>query len=128
MRRAAKAEFGWIDIPVLNAGDVLPTGSFQTFTSHFDEIVPECHPEMRLLASTPDCVVQAVRWGARPVWGIQPHPEIDVACGRAFLENALERWKQSRTLLRDALAGPVRDSGDGPNIARHFLEAFSIGV
>ena len=128
VRRATRAEFGWIDIPVSDPGGLLPTQSFQTFTSHFDEIVPECHPEMRLLASTPDCVVQAVRWGDRPVWGIQPHPEIDVAWGRAFLKNALERWKQSRTLLQEALAGPPRDSGDGPSIARRFLEAVRVAI
>lgn len=123
VRRAAHPEFGWLDVSVADTGGLLPNESFQTFASHFDEVVPTCHPEMRVLASTPDCAVQVARWGDRPVWGIQPHPEIDAAWGRAFLEQGLARWPHSEDLLRGALAGPVRDSGDGASIVRRFLES-----
>lgn len=123
VRRAANPEFGWIDVTVADEDGLLPAGSFQTFSSHFDEVVPDCHADMRVLASTDDCGAQVVRWGDRPVWGIQPHPEIDPACGRTFLERALTRWSRSQELLREALAGPVRDSGDGASIVRRFLES-----
>ena len=123
VRRAAKPEFGWIDVPVADSGDLLPNGSFWTFTAHFDEVVPGCHPEMRVLASTAGCAVQAARWGNRRVWSIQPHPEIDPASGREFLEKCLEYWPESEGLYSAALDGLVRDSGHGQLITRHFLDA-----
>jgi len=122
VRRAAKPEFGWVDIPIADDGDLFPTASFQTFTAHFDEVVADCHPEMRVLATTPGCAVQAARWGNRPVWGIQAHPEIEPDVGTAFLKRALDSWPETEDVLRSALAGPVRDSGAGKPIARRFLE------
>jgi GMP synthase-like glutamine amidotransferase len=100
----------------------LPSAAFQTFTSHFDEVVAGCHPELRILAGTTNCAVQAARWGDRPVWGIQPHPEINPAQGTAFLTKAAEIWPHSASRMAAALAGPVRDSGDGVLIAKRFLE------
>ncbi|MFC1640314.1 type 1 glutamine amidotransferase, partial [Gemmatimonadota bacterium] len=121
VRRAANPEFGWIGIPIEDDGGLLPAASFQTFTAHFDEVVVDCHPEMRILATTAGCAVQAARWGTRPVWGIQAHPEVDPDNGTAFLKKAAESWPESVEVLRSALAGPVRDSGDGKRIARRFL-------
>jgi len=122
VRRAAKPEFGWIEVPIADDGGLFPATSFQTFTAHFDEVVPDCHPELRVLATTPGCAVQAARWGTRPVWGIQAHPEIDPDNGTAFLKKASESWHQSADVLRSALAGPVLDSGDGKRIAKRFLD------
>ena len=122
MRRAAKPEFGWVDIPITDEGHLFPAASFQTFTAHFDEVMVDCHPEMRILATTPGCAVQAARWGDRPVWGIQAHPEIEPDVGTAFLKRALDSWPESEEVLRSALAGPVRDSGAGKPIARRFIE------
>jgi GMP synthase-like glutamine amidotransferase len=123
VRRAAKPEFGWIDVPIADDGGLFPTASFQTFTAHFDEVVMDCHPEMRVLATTPGCAVQAAQWGDRPVWGIQAHPEINSDSGTAFLKKALDSWPESAEVLRSALAGPVLDSGTGKPIAKRFLAA-----
>lgn len=125
VRRAARAEFGWVDIPIADKGGLFPTESFQTFTAHFDEVVVDCHPDMRTLATTPGCPVQAAQWGDRPVWGIQAHPEIDPDTGTAFLQRAFEAWPESADVLRSALAGPVLDSGTGIHIAKRFLETQS---
>lgn len=121
VRRAAAPEFGWVEVPVRHDGGILPTGTIQTFTSHFDEVVSDCHPDLRVLAASPECAVQAAQWGDRPVWGIQPHPEIDPDTGRAFLTRALEKWPASSEYLNKALAGPVLDSGAGKSIVARFL-------
>lgn len=121
VRRADKPEFGWIEVPIVDDGELFPAAAMHTFTAHFDEVVPDCHPELKVLATTDGCAVQAARWGNRPVWGIQAHPEVDPDKGMAFLKKAAESWPDSVEVLRSALAGPVRDSGDGKRIAERFL-------
>ncbi|KPJ92838.1 MAG: hypothetical protein AMS18_06530 [Gemmatimonas sp. SG8_17] len=123
VRPAAKPECGWIEIPVADSGGLLPPESFQTFALHFDEVVPDCHPDLRVLAATQDCAVQAARWGERRLWGLQAHPEIAPECGKEFLAQCIERWPQSAAVFRSGLATPVLDSGHGRTIARRFLEA-----
>jgi GMP synthase-like glutamine amidotransferase len=121
VRRAAAPEFGWVDLIVKDDGGLFPGDTIQTFTSHFDEVIAGSHPEMCVLATGPNCEVQAARWGDRPVWGIQPHPEIAPDTGREFLTRGLEKWPDSAEYLQTALAGPVLDSGAGKLIARRFL-------
>jgi GMP synthase-like glutamine amidotransferase len=123
VRRAAAPEFGWVNVQVNDDGGLFTSSTLQTFTSHFDEVVPDCHPDMRMLATGPNCQVQAAQWGNRPIWGIQPHPEITPECGREFLNRSLEKWPDAAKHLRAALAGPVLDSGAGKPIARQFLDA-----
>jgi GMP synthase-like glutamine amidotransferase len=126
VRRARTPEFGWLGIQITDDGGLLPDSILETFTSHFDEVVPECHPEMRVLATGMNCAVQAARWGDRLVWGIQPHPEIGPEVGREFLSKGLEEWPDSEQQLRAALAGPVLDSGAGKEIARRFLDTLPV--
>jgi len=122
VRRAARPEFGWVEVQVNDSGGLFPHAQLQTFTSHFDEVVAECHPEMRILATGTNCEVQAARWGRRPVWGIQPHPEIAPDRGREFLVRSIEKWPDSAEYLKAGLAKPVLDSGAGKPIAQRFLE------
>jgi GMP synthase-like glutamine amidotransferase len=122
VRRAAAPEFGWVEVDIVDEGGLFPYKSLQTFTSHFDEVVPNCHPDMKLLATNPHCEVQAARWGDRPVWGIQPHPEISPDTGREFLARAVDKWPDSAQQLRAALDAPVLDSGAGKPITGHFLQ------
>jgi GMP synthase-like glutamine amidotransferase len=126
VRRAAAPEFGWVELAVNDDGGLFPNTTLQTFTSHFDEVVRDCHPEMSVLATGPNCEVQAAKWGKRPVWGIQPHPEIQPDTGREFLTKALEKWPESSDHLRAALAAPVLDSGAGRLIAQRFLETQNV--
>lgn len=124
VRRAATPELGWERIaPTQNADDPLIDGAFEAFVSHFDEVVPACRPELRVLAASPGCAVQALRWGELPVWGIQAHPEIDPASGRRFLELGIERWPEHAHRFRAALTSPVRDSGQGRALLARFLAA-----
>ncbi len=121
VRHSAKPEFGWLEIEVVDPDDILPKGSWGTFCSHFDEVVPDCHPDLKILAKTADCQVHAFRFGDLPVWGIQAHPEIDMQTGRQFLSGACELWPEHSQQFESGLAGPVNDSLYGPELVRRFL-------
>ncbi len=123
VRRSASPEFGWLEISVREPAGLMPEGAFSAFVSHFDEVVPGCHPEMRVLASTPTCAVQAVHWGDRPAWGVQSHPEVDPDTGRGFLQGACERWPELAGMFRQGLDGPVADSGSVAGMVERFLAA-----
>ena len=75
IRHAAKPEFGYRRIKFstnpLFVGIQKPLISM---VSHFDE-VHSLGDGFRVLASTPDCEVQAFQYSDRPVWGMQFHPE-----------------------------------------------------
>lgn len=121
VRRAATAEFGWIEVATTNRDEILPDeAAFSTFVAHFDEVIAGSHTDMRVLARSTACDVHALRWGDLPVWGFQSHPEVDPTTGRKFLEESVHRWPHKVALFRDALARPVRDTG----LARAVLERF----
>jgi GMP synthase-like glutamine amidotransferase len=123
VRRAAEPEFGWVEVEVMGDAGLFTGSTLRTFTSHFDEVVPDCHPDMRVIATGPKCQVQAAKWGDRQVWGIQPHPEIKPEVGREFLTKAIEKWPDSAAKLQIALDGPVLDSGAGRTITKRFLNS-----
>jgi GMP synthase-like glutamine amidotransferase len=120
VRHASTPEFGWEHITVADDGGLLPP-AFDAFVSHFDEVIPGSHPDLVVLASSPGCAVQALRWRDLPVWGIQAHPEVEPEIGRAFFAVALERWPDHAELFHRALAAPVRDTDHGRTILQRFL-------
>ena len=48
----------------------------RTFHWHGDEVRAD-HPDVVVLARNPQCANQIWKWRQGPVWGIQPHPEMD---------------------------------------------------
>ncbi len=123
VRRAPAPEFGWLEVSVEDAGELLPPAGFACWVSHFDEVVPGCHPALCVLARSPGCAVAALRWGVLPVWGVQAHPEVGPEEGRAFLEGSIPRWPAHRADFERALAGPVRDSRVAPLLVSRLLAA-----
>ncbi len=125
VRRSAAPEIGWLPIRIEEESALLgPAGSAHVFTLHFDEVVPAPAPDMfRVLASTPECRVQAVQYGDRPVWGIQSHPEINVGDGRAVLEAELRGEYKGADGIARALESVPCDSGLIRTIVPAFLNA-----
>lgn len=123
VRASPSPEFGWADIEVLDRDELLPAGPLAAFVSHFDEVVPGCHPALRPLARSPGCAVQAMRWADAPVWGVQAHPEVDPESGRGFLSGACALWPQHTSRFERGLAGPVKDSAWAPALVARFLRA-----
>lgn len=121
VRHAVQPEIGWFRVDVLESGGILPLGAMGTFTAHFDEVIPGSHPDIRVLARSASCDVQAFRWGSLPVWGIQAHPEIDPEAAREFLHSASTFWSDQNAIFHKALSTSVDDSGSIAEILNRFL-------
>lgn len=123
VRRSPTPELGWLTIDIRKKGDLLgDNAGFDCYTLHFDEVV-DLDDRFEVLASTGACAIHAFRRKARPFWGIQAHPEIDIDDGRILLRNLLTLELPHSALYRGALAQEPRDSGLITQIMDFFLSA-----
>jgi GMP synthase-like glutamine amidotransferase len=121
VRRCLRPEIGWYPIAIRRKSGLLgEKGVVYAFSSHFDEVI-DLDESFRVLASTPDCPVQAFEVKGRPVWGIQFHPEIDIPAALEFLRNLVDLGLKNPDLFAEALRMNPQDSGLIRNIVRHFL-------
>ena len=74
---ARKPEFGPIEVLVSDEDTILEglKPSFTAWESHNDEVI-SAPPEFRVLASSDNCTVQAMRHEKMDVFGVQFHPEV----------------------------------------------------
>jgi GMP synthase (glutamine-hydrolysing) len=74
---AKKPEFGPVEVSVSDEDTILEglRPSFTAWESHNDEIVAT-PPGFKVLASSDNCTVQAMRHEKRDVFGVQFHPEV----------------------------------------------------
>ena len=121
VQRCSRPEIGWRPIAIREKSGLMgEEGVLYAFSSHFDEVVG-LDDRFRILASTPDCPVQAFELKGRPVWGIQFHPEIDIPAARQFLQNLVDLGLNTSALFAEALRMRAQDSGLIRQIVRHFL-------
>ena len=74
---AKKPEFGPVELSVIDEGQILEGlgPKFTAWESHNDEVVKM--PEgFQVLANSSNCSVEAMRHGARDIFGVQFHPEV----------------------------------------------------
>ena len=119
--RCRAPEIGWISIDIKVPSTLLgEPGPAYTFSAHFDEVrgLPE---PFTLLASTDACPVQAFGYRGRNVWGLQIHPEIDVAAAREILSGFGMIFPRVQPLYERALGKEPRDSGLIIKIVDAFL-------
>ena len=90
------------------------------FAAHFDEVVDPPAP-WRVLARSASCAVQAMRYGERPIWGIQAHPEIFPEHAVELMRGFLTRAPEKAHLVRPGLDQTPRDDGLALAIVRRFL-------
>ena len=122
VRRCSRPEIGWHPISILHPSGLLGEASvIHAFSSHFDEVV-DLDACFRVLASSSACGIQAFELRGSPVWGIQFHPEIDVAAAREYLRNLVGLGLPTSPLFAAALATTPRDSGVIRTVVRHFLK------
>jgi GMP synthase (glutamine-hydrolysing) len=126
VRATPTPEFGWIEIrkrpdiqgdPVI---DAIPARC-HVYTSHFDEVFP-LPPGWECAADTVDCPFAVVRRKSGGAWGIQPHPEIDVAEGQALHASYLQGMSpRQHALLTAHWHGEPLDDRIAGAIVRGFL-------
>jgi GMP synthase-like glutamine amidotransferase len=124
VRKAPTPELGWIAVDITQRDPLFAAvaSPWHTFAAHQDEVVAPPAP-WRVLATNAACAVQAMRYGDRPIWGIQPHPETSPEEARAMMRNALPKLPEYEREIRHALASPARDDHTAPKLAAAFLAA-----
>ena len=74
VRKAARPEFGFLDLPLTPNPLFRGLPESLAMTSHFDEAC-DLPAQFKVLAASPDCAVHAFQYRDLPVWGVQFHPE-----------------------------------------------------
>jgi GMP synthase (glutamine-hydrolysing) len=89
------------------------------FVWHNDE-VRAAHPDMRILAHSPDCPNHIWRYRDLPIWGIQGHPEVTAAQARVWFEDSRKRLEADGADV-DALKTQAHDAADAKTMLRNFI-------
>ncbi|MFQ6109262.1 MAG: type 1 glutamine amidotransferase [Candidatus Aminicenantales bacterium] len=111
LRRCSHPEVGWIPVQINKDSDLLgKKRKAFCFSSHFDEVI-NLGPEFHILASSEHCLIQAIQWKKKSVWGIQMHPEISIKQGKIFLKNVISRGFETSAFFEEALKQKPKDSG-----------------
>jgi GMP synthase (glutamine-hydrolysing) len=115
-------EIGWTEVQ-MTAPDPLFEGlptPWSTFVYHFVEVVDPPAP-WRILGRTARCETHVIRYGDRPVWGIQAHPEIVPGKARIFLLATLLLGLKSPRVLLPMLRSPPPRSDIADALVKRFL-------
>lgn len=121
---SATPEVGWIPIHRVHDDPLFASlpDPFHVFASHFDEVRFPPPPWCVLLKSA-DCGVQAMRYGDKPIWGIQAHPEITPERAITLMKGFLGRHPEKGPIIKPALVMTPKDDGAGGVIVNRFLES-----
>lgn len=121
LRKGPIGEFGWTKIQLVERAplfDGLPD-EFWSFSSHYEEVAT-LPKGMRLLAKSEDCEIQACRLEDLPVYGIQFHPEKDLAS----TQHSIHEWKKddrAGRILHEKSSQKLYDPKVGEKIFENFL-------
>lgn len=120
VRKALVPEVGFKTISVHELDDLFVDlyPSFTCFVSHEDEVIPG--GRLHILASTPDCAVQAVRLPGHRVWGVQFHAEML----REEAKSLLIYRKKKHTMLSVNLEQELKRSEESISIASILFGRF----
>lgn len=128
--RRATCEVGYMDLEVTAAARSDPlAGDFgatvHMFVWHNDE-VRAGHPDMVVLARSPDCPNHIWRHARWPVWGIQGHPEVSAAQAQGWFESSRARLETDGADV-DALKRAARDAAEADAMLVKFMRLASDG-
>lgn len=110
LTNAAKSDAIAADLP-----SVMPV-----FHWHGDEVMAG-HDDVIVLADSDGCGNQLWRWTRGPVWGVQPHPEIDRVGLIEWFQNNREEF-EAGGLKHDELVAGAHDSSEAFGILKNFVD------
>jgi GMP synthase (glutamine-hydrolysing) len=121
VRRGDQGEFGWAKIETLSPQPLfkdLPD-SFYSYQAHYDE-VHQLPKGFTCFAKSEICPIQAIRLEGKPVFGIQFHPEKNLAEAERNFEEERKSGR-GRTLLNADASKKLFDPKVGDTIFGNFF-------
>ncbi len=120
--RAEVPEIGWIPITVTASDPLLGDlpQPLHAFVIHFDEVREPPAP-WTVLAHSPGCAVQAMRYGDHPVWGVQFHPEMTPEDAKLLMGGLCTQYPELASIVRPHLRNVPRDDEVAAVLIERFL-------
>lgn len=120
---AKTPEIGWTKIEVTEESPLLAglPSTFYTFSQHVEEISSLPVP-LKAVARSEACAIQACYMPGRPVYGIQFHPERDIAGAEKTFAAKKKKTGNARDLLHPNRSKEFYDPQVGERIFKNFLE------
>ncbi len=121
--RSDSPEIGWTALQILEVDELLADvpNPWHTFVFHRDEASFPLPEPWRILARSRRCPTHVIRYGDRPIWGIQAHPELPLAKARLFLGLYLLFAERDRRRLVSAMRRPSQEDRIAGRIVERFL-------
>lgn len=122
--RRASCEVGYMDLAVTPAAKADPIAGklgarVHMFVWHNDE-VRAGHPDMVILAHSPDCPNHVWRHARAPAWGIQGHPEVAAAQAVGWFEACRQRLEADGANVAELQRVAV-DARDADTMLQQFM-------
>jgi GMP synthase-like glutamine amidotransferase len=122
--RRTSCEVGYIDLAVKPAAKADPVAgelgeTVHMFVWHNDE-VRAGHPDMVILADSPDCPNHIWKHRRYPAWGIQGHPEVSAEQARGWFETSRARLEADGADVA-ALQRAAVDVPEADTMLRRFI-------
>ncbi len=121
LRNATCPEYGWTEIEVTDASPIfrdLPP-RFYSYSTHSDEVT-SLPASFRKKAQSKACGIQACELVGKPAFGIQFHPEKDLADGTKSLRDVIGK-KPKDVIFNPARGADLFDASVGDKIFGNFL-------
>ena len=122
--RRSSCEVGYLHLDVTDAARRDPVAcdlgsSVEMFVWHNDE-VRASHPDMTILAHSPDCPNHVWKHKRHPAWGIQGHPEVNAAQARDWFDLSRARLESDGADV-DALKRRAVDADEAKTMLANFM-------
>ena len=122
--RRSACEVGYLHLDVTGAARRDPVTcdlgeSVEMFVWHNDEVRAD-HPDMTILAHSPDCPNHVWKHKRFAAWGIQGHPEVDAAQARDWFELSRSRLESDGADV-DALKRRATDAEESKTMLANFM-------